>query len=169
MTKRPNALRSLVLAISAIFMVAALIGSSSLIVRGSAAAPVGQKGFNPEGQFNPLGTAPSGLQEVASINLYRSGRGRSFMSHSYSGLYTTRGTNYKFKTINATRQSLVFTTRAVKGTSYSFKGRFLRGGVFAELDSSVWDQPILEGTLTKLRNGKKVAEGQMRFSYFGGT
>jgi len=53
--------------------------------------------------------------------------------------------------------------------SYRFSGRFLKGGVYAEMDSSVWDQPMMEGTLTKLRNGKQVSQGRMRFSYFGGT
>lgn len=128
-----------------------------------------QKRFDPEGQFNPIGNAPKGLEEVASIDLFRSGRGRPFTSHAHSGVVTTRGVVYRFQNISASQNNLTFTTRARAGTSYRFAGRFLKGGVFAEMDSSVWDQPMLEGTLTKLRNGKKVSESRMRFSYFGGT
>ena len=128
-----------------------------------------QKRFDPEGQFNPIGNPPNGLDEVASIDLFRSGRGRPFTSHTHSGVVTTRGVVYRFQSISASRNSLTFTTRARGGISYRFSGRFLKGGVFAEMDSSVWDQPMLEGTLTKLRNGRKVSEGSMRFSYFGGT
>jgi len=52
--------------------------------------------------------------------------------------------------------------------SYSFVGRFLKGGVFAEtvLDDQ---SPVLEGVLTKFVAGKKVAEANLKFSYFGGT
>ncbi len=128
-----------------------------------------QKRFDPEGQFNPIGKAPKGLEEVASIDLFRSGRGRPFTSHTHSGVATTSGVVYRFQSISASQNNLTFSTRARGGTSYKFAGRFLKGGVYAEMDSSVWDQPLLEGTLTKFKNGKKVAESRMRFSYFGGT
>jgi hypothetical protein len=82
---------------------------------------------------------------------------------------TTRGVVYRFQSISARQNNITFTTRARGGTSYRFTGRFLKGGVYAEMDSSVWDQPLMEGTLTKLKNGKKVSESRMRFSYFGGT
>jgi hypothetical protein len=128
-----------------------------------------QRRFDPEGQFNPIGNAPQGLEEVASLDLFRSGRNRPFTSHTHSGVVTTRGVVYRFQSISASQNNCTFTTRARAGTSYRFSGRFLKGGVYAEMDSSVWNQPLLEGTLTKFKNGKKVAESRMRFSYFGGT
>lgn len=128
-----------------------------------------QRRFDPEGQFNPIGNAPQGLDEVASIDLFRSGRNRPFTSHIHSGVATTRGVVYRFQSISVSQNNFTFTTRTRGGTSYRFRGRFLRGGVYAEMDSSVWDQPLLEGTLTKFKNGKKVSESRMRFSYFGGT
>lgn len=127
------------------------------------------KKFDPEGQFNPMGNPPKGLEEVASIDLFRTGRNRPFTSHTHSGVVTTRGVVYRFQTISVSQNNFTFTTRARGGVSYRFAGRFLKGGVYAEMDSSVWDQPLLEGTLTKFKNGKKVAESRMRFSYFGGT
>jgi hypothetical protein len=133
------------------------------------AASSSQKRFDPEGQFNPIGNAPKGLEEVGSIDLFRSGRGRPFTSHAHSGVLTTRGVVHRFQNISVSQNSITFTTRARSGISYKFSGRFLKGGVYAEMDSSVWDQPLLEGTLTKFKNGKKVAESRMRFSYFGGT
>lgn len=148
-----------------------------LIATVAAGAPVlsldafsaAQKKFDPEGQFNPLGNAPKGLEEVASIDLFRSGRGRPFTSHTHSGVVSTRGVVYRFKTISVSQNKFTFTTRVRQGTSYSFAGRFLKGGVYAEMDSEAWNQPLLEGTLSKFKNGKKVAEARMRFSYFGGT
>jgi hypothetical protein len=154
-----------------LFFLALLVAGSALAAPPAAfkalSAPL--KKFDPEGQFNPIGKAPKGLEEVASIDLFRSGRNRPFTSHTHSGVATTRGVVYRFRTISASQNSLTFTTATRQGTNYRFSGRFLKGGVFAELDSTVWDQPILEGTLTKYKNGKKVAESRMTFSYFGGT
>ena len=156
----------------ALFLLALLVAGSATAtplatLRAFSAPP---KKFDPEGQFNPIGKAPKGLEEVASIDLFRSGPNRPFTSHTHSGVVTTRGVVYRFKTISAASQNnLTFTTATRQGTYYSFSGRFLKGGVFAELDSTIWDQPILEGTLTKYKNGKKVADSRMTFSYFGGT
>ncbi|HEX8709036.1 MAG TPA: hypothetical protein VF723_12385 [Pyrinomonadaceae bacterium] len=130
------------------------------------AAAVWQKGFDPEGQFDPKGNAPRGLEEVGSINLYRNTRGSFFRRGS--GVNNTRGVIYGFKTLTVTRQRLEFTTVAIRGISYRFTGRFLKGGVFAEsyLDTEL---VVLTGHLTRLRRGQPVAEGDMQFTYFGGT
>ena len=152
----------------ALFFFALLIGSVTPGAPLNTLSATGKK-FDPEGQFNPLGNAPKGLEEVASIDLFRSGPNRPFTSHAHSGVVTTRGVVYRFRTISASQNNLTFRTAARQGTSYGFAGRFLKGGVFAELDSSVWNQPMLEGTLTKFKNGKKVTESRMKFSYFGGT
>ncbi len=153
---------------SALLLVCALVATGAPLSKPNASS-LSQKKFDPEGEFLPLGKAPKGLEEVGSIDLFRTGRNLSFMSHTHSGVATTRGVVYRFQSISASQNSLTFKTRARGGTSYSFSGRFLKGGVFAEMDSAAWNDPFLEGTLTKLKNGKKVAEGRMRFSYFGGT
>jgi len=57
---------------------------------------------------------------------------------------------------------------AIDGVSYAFTGRFLKGGVFAALNLDE-ETPVLEGLLTKYKTGKKVAEAQLKFTYFGGT
>ena len=136
----------------------------------SASAPaswaVAQK-FDPEGEFNVEGKLPKELSEVSTIQLLRDIK-RSFLN-SHSGLYTNRGVTYRFKTLTVTRERFTFTTVAIGEISYSFTGRFLRGGVFAELDSDQWGKPILEGQLSKLRGRRKVSAASLKFSYFGGT
>lgn len=123
--------------------------------------------FDPDGEFPVYGKAPKGLEEVSSIPMW--GRGRGNFMNKNCGVYTTSGVIYRFRTLSVTQPKFTFTTVSRRGTSYGFSGRFLRGGVFAELDSTVWDQPILEGTMTKFKYGRKVAEAPMKFSYFGGT
>lgn len=123
--------------------------------------------FDPEGEFDVIGDPPRGLTEVSAIQLLRDAK-KSFLN-SHSGLYTNRGLTYRFKTVSVTRERFTFTTASIEGISYSFTGRFLRGGVYGELDSDQWGKPILEGRLSRLRDGKKVATANLKFSYFGGT
>jgi hypothetical protein len=134
--------------------------------RGTVPKDTAQK-FDPEGEFNVEGNLPRALTEVSTIQLLRDAR-RSFQN-SHSGLYTNRGITYRFKTLSVGRERFAFTTVALDGTSYSFTGRFLRGGVFAELDSDQWGKTILEGQLTKFKAGRRVASANLKFSYFGGT
>ena len=135
--------------------------------RSTSAARTMARNFDPEGEFNVEGSPPQGLSEVSTIELLRDTK-KSFMN-SHSGIYTNRGMTYNFKSLTVTRERFAFTTVAIKGISYSFTGRFLRGGVFAELDSDQWGKPILEGQLSKLKGGRKVAGANLKFSYFGGT
>ena len=120
--------------------------------------------FDPDGSFWVLGQPPNELSEFGGINL-NAKRSRQLPS---PGLQTTNGTTYRFKTLIVKRDNLTFTTMSRAGVSYSFSGRFLKGGNFsaAEFNDEV---PVLEGTLTKFRGGKKLAEAKLKFSYFGGT
>jgi len=78
------------------------------------------------------------------------------------------GTTYRFKTLSVKRDNFTFTTMSRGGVSYSFAGKFLKGGVYAAGDLDE-DTPVLEGTLTKFRDGQKIAEANLKLVYFGGT
>ena len=122
--------------------------------------------FDPDGSFwLPDGTTPpTEFSDFSAINL-NAKRLRRLPS---PGLQLNNGTTYRFKTLNVKRDNFTFTTMIVRGVSYSFAGKFLKGGVYA---SGILDDqtPVLEGTLTKFRGGKKVAEANLKFVYFGGT
>lgn len=127
----------------------------------------GQRGrFDPDGSFwLPDGTTPPPeFSDFSAINL-NAKRLRRLPS---PGLQLNNGTTYRFKTLNVKRDNFTFTTMSLRGVSYSFAGKFLKGGVYA---SGILDDqtPVLEGTLTKFRGGKKVAEANLKFVYFGGT
>ncbi|GAC1399673.1 MAG: hypothetical protein NVSMB56_14690 [Pyrinomonadaceae bacterium] len=122
--------------------------------------------FDPEGSFFPKGDAPKGLAEIGGINLFKR-RLKTFTSEG-SGVNTTNGITHRFKTLSVTREKLIFTTVTRRGISYSFEGRFLKDGVYSESDLDN-DTVVLEGHMTKLRNGQKIADANMRFTYFGGT
>ena len=111
-----------------------------------------------------IGEAPEGFSDFGAINL----NGRRVRRLPFQGLELNNGKRFPFKTAVIKRENLTFTTLTVGGVYYSFVGKFLRGGVFAEQDLAD-EQPVLEGVLTKYKSGQKVAEAKMKFSYFGGT
>ena len=120
--------------------------------------------FDPDGSFWIVGEPPNEFSNFTAINL-NAKRLRRLPS---PGVQENDGTTYRFKTVTVKRDNFTFTTMTRGGVSYSFSGRFLKGGNFA----ATWlgdETPVLEGTLTKFRDGKKLAEAKLKFSYFGGT
>jgi hypothetical protein len=122
--------------------------------------------FDPDGSFwlHESTPAPTEFSDFGGINL-NAKRLRRLPS---PGLQLNNGNTYRFKTLVVKRDNFTFTTMSIRGVSYSFAGKFLKGGVYA---SGILDDetPVLEGTLTKFRGGKKVAEANLKFVYFGGT
>jgi len=120
--------------------------------------------FNPDGSFWLIGKPPDGFSDFGGINL----NGRRLRRIPTQGLQLMNGKTFHFKSLVVKRDNFSFTTISFGGVYYTFSGKFLRGGVFAEQD--LFDeQPVLEGVLVKYKSGKKVAEAKLKFSYFGGT
>jgi hypothetical protein len=120
--------------------------------------------FNPDGAFFLIGEPPAGFSDFSGIYL----NGRSLRRLPTQSLQLNNGWKFYYKSLVVKRDNFTFTTVTLRGVYYTFAGKFLRGGVFAEQD--LFDeQPVLEGTLTKFQGGKKVAEAKLKFSYFGGT
>jgi hypothetical protein len=120
--------------------------------------------FDPDGSFWIVGTPPNEFSDFSAINL----NAKKLRRLPPTGLQTNDGKTYRFKTLTVKRDNFTFTTVTAGGVSYSFAGKFLKGGNFA----ATWlgdESPVLEGTLTKFRAGKKLAEAKLKFSYFGGT
>ena len=120
--------------------------------------------FDPDGSFWLHGQPPTEFSEFSAINL-NAKRLRRLPS---AGLQTIDGTTFRFKSLVVKQNNFTFTTLPVKGVSYSFTGKFLKGGVYS---SGILDDetPVLEGTLSKFRAGKKLAEAKLKLVYFGGT
>lgn len=122
--------------------------------------------FNPDGSFwlHESTPPPTEFSDFGGINL----NAKKLRRLPSAGLQLINGTTFRFKTLNVKQNNFTFTTVALKGVSYSFSGRFLKGGDYS---SGILDDetPVLEGTLTKFRNGQKLAEAKLKFVYFGGT
>lgn len=120
--------------------------------------------FDPDGAFWIIGTTPNDFSDFGGINL-NSKRMRRLPA---AGLQLNNGRTFRYKSLTVKKDNFTFTTVVVGGVAYGFTGRFLKDGVFASLalDETT---PVLEGTLIKYKAGKKVAEANLKFSYFGGT
>lgn len=120
--------------------------------------------FNPDGSFWLIGEPPAEFADFGGINL----NGRRLRRIPTQGLQLNNGKTFHYKSLIVKRDNFSFTTITLGGVYFTFVGKFLRGGVFAEQE--LYDeQPVLEGTLTKYQGGKKVADAKLKFSYFGGT
>jgi hypothetical protein len=127
-------------------------------------SPQKRAAFDPSGSFWIQGTPPKEFENFSGINLNPNHNKRM----PGSGVDLTDGAHLRFKTVSVSKRKFTFTTVAVHEVYYSFNGRFLKGGVFAE--SLLDDQtPVLEGTLVKWRRGRKLGEAELKFTYFGGT
>lgn len=123
-----------------------------------------QQRFDPSGAFWISGEPPSDFSDFSAINLNMRRRRRL----PTSGLQLNNGAAFRFKTVVVKQDSFTFKTVTLRGIYYTFSGKFLKGGDFA----ASWmgdEEPVLEGTLTKFKGGKKVADAKLKFSYFGGT
>jgi hypothetical protein len=64
-------------------------------------------------------------------------------------------------------RNLTFTTTAVAGVHYTFNGAFTRLDHFAA-NAPAYDEVVLSGTLTKMRDGNSVATTPVSFAYQAG-
>jgi hypothetical protein len=120
--------------------------------------------FDPSGAFWISGEPPAEFSDFSSINLNM----RNLRRLPTTGLQLNDGTSFRFRTVVVKQNNFTFTTETKRGLSYGFAGKFLKGGDFA----ATWmgeETPVLEGTLTRFKDGKKVADAKMKFIYFGGT
>lgn len=136
-----------------------LILATSLVVAGQT-----KQRFDPSGAFWIEGEPPAEFKNFSAINLNM----RQLRRLPTSGVQLNDGTAFRFRTVVVKQNNFTFTTVTRGGVSYSFAGKFLKGGDFA----ATWmgeETPVLEGVLTKSKGGKKIAEEKLKFIYFGGT
>lgn len=142
----------------AVLLILAL--ASAVVVSGQRRKPR----FDPDGSFWIKGEHPDGFSDFGGFNL-NAKRLRRLPS---SGVDINSGKHFQFKTLSVKQESITFTTVTLSNISYSFSGKFLRGGVFesAGLDD---ETPVLEGVLSKYKGSKKIAAATLKFVYFAGT
>ena len=87
-------------------------------------------------------------------------------AHTYD--HKRGGEEYKFSAINLTGKRVSIVTRAVKGISYQFDGKFVDEKIkYKNAGVEYVDDIYLKGRITKWRGGKKIAEAKVNFGIGG--
>lgn len=127
--------------------------------------------FNPRGDYFILGRKPKEFRQfdcfelvveerdgrasgVATLLTKYFGKSKDYYILAGNGVYSIRGF--------VTKERLYFVAAPESGEDFEFRfdGRFLRGGTVSRARGN---EPVLKGTLTKLKDGLKVAEREVRF------
>jgi hypothetical protein len=125
--------------------------------------------FDPDGSYYVLGDLPKAFRDFQSLDIATSDYQTREDGSVYAvpvppAIYLHTETKYNFTRININNRNISFETQSKNGTRYRFVGVFPEE--YEDKISKEWIS--LEGILTKLRNGKKVAETKARFAYIHG-
>jgi hypothetical protein len=117
--------------------------------------------------------APKGFPEIDHLHLstidVRKGEMVEVPLHGWiRGKAKGKALPEDFPLVNPVRsgRDFSFTTKAMGGVSYRFKGRFLKLGNFPEERPEA--EVVLRGRLARVQDGKVKVESEIGFSYTGG-
>lgn len=122
--------------------------------------------FDGEGEYYIPGDIPKGFNEFGAIQIetrdweadsdeFPCGKPIPPQGHIF------HKEKFHFKRIGIANRQIALETENVKGISYKFAGSFLKESIYDEKNKA---SIMLEGRLTKLKNGKKIAESDLRLA-----
>ena len=122
----------------------------------------------PYGSFVPAPKFAKAFREITRVQLSGAGEyGVQAKPKAYYGTIETKGgATFVVAERQITGRKITFATEAVRGVSYKFSGTLARtdfhdGGV-------PMNEVMLSGRMTKLKNGKEVAVGDVAFFFEAG-
>lgn len=127
--------------------------------------------FEVGGFYSIIGAVPKGFEDFEEISITIMDYESASEENDYRGTpippkgFVLAKKEFNFAKISLGRKTMAFETQAVKGTSYKFSGKFIEKAPFWDFDP---ETPVLEGRLTKFKKGKKIAQGNVRFQWYGG-
>jgi hypothetical protein len=116
--------------------------------------------FDATGDYYIVGDLTKGFEDFEEMSIITKDYSTESLEYT-NGIpippegYVLAKKKYKFSRINIANKEIAFETETKKGISYKFVG-----GFFDDTDE---DFAILKGRLTKMRDGKKIAESKVRF------
>lgn len=119
--------------------------------------------FNPYGTYSIIGTTPRKLSEFGafSLDFYRTESGETAgESYFWTELPDSTYVEHQVALTFVTEKRLILVTAPTADNYvYRFEGEFLRGKTVSDAPAG---KAVLNGTLTKSKNGKKVAEAAIK-------
>ena len=124
--------------------------------------------FQPRGYYSVIGKLPKDLREFRGFALAAFEWDRAKSGDKVSGQIAIVVQSYGIENIyytmsgSVTKKQLNFVAAPMfeEDFEYKFDGQFLRSGRLAKASKN---QAVVEGKLTKLKNGVKISESQVKF------
>ncbi|NNF01039.1 MAG: hypothetical protein HKN25_18630 [Pyrinomonadaceae bacterium] len=123
-----------------------------------------------EGYYVLEGDFPKGFADFQSMEIWHERydeKASNFVSVVPFGQYQTEKDVYKFNKLFFGNGILKFSTAGVRGMHFEFEGKFKEKPSDPANDRG-YQVFILEGSLTKFRNGKKSAKADVQFRLYEG-
>lgn len=126
------------------------------------------------GYYYIIGDAPKGFEDFAHLELRTHEWDEKLekpVAAKPRGELWTEENEFKLSWLNLTGRRISLITRERKGVSYQFDGKFIEAETVKykyKNGEENYDDAFLKGRLTKWRNGKKIAEANVKFGIHHG-
>lgn len=124
--------------------------------------------FDAEGEYYLIGDLPEGFKDFDTLGIETRNYENVSEENDWKGVpippegFVLTKKKFKFVRINIANREISFETESKKGISYKFTGKFIDAEEIKFDDYS--EYIVLKGRLTKLRDGKKIAESEVKFA-----
>lgn len=122
------------------------------------------------GEYYIIGKLPKGFKDFDNLSVETIDYAIVQPGNNYEEFYIPpKGSLYmkkefKFIRVSVSNERISFETKTIKGISYQFVGKFVDERI--DMDE-YWEHAELEGQLTKLSGGKKIAGSKVKFAVGG--
>lgn len=119
--------------------------------------------FDVTGDYYIIGDLPKGFEDFGEMSITTTDYENVSEENDYKGTpippegFVFMKKKYNFARINIANKRIAFQTETKKGISYKFIGKFIDDQNYSDEDYT-----DLEGRLTKMRDGKKIAESKVK-------
>ncbi len=127
--------------------------------------------FDAFGYYYIAGEPPEGFEDIDHISIFTADYEVSQNPYPVREIpippegFVWTSQRYRMTRLNIGNGQISFATETVRGLSYQFNGRFLVHSSFYGLPQ---ETIVLEGHLTKFRRGRRIAESDVRFTWYEG-
>ena len=133
--------------------------------------------FDAAGDYFIIGDLPKGFKDFDIFSLTTKNYENATEENDYEGVpippegYVSTNKKFEFVKIKVAVKQIAFETEAKKGISYRFVGEFIDSEEIPIKPAEGYEYTayaVLKGRLVKMRDGKKIAESEVKFGIYAG-
>jgi hypothetical protein len=154
------------------------VGMASVVINSKDVAKVEdtRPEFSAEGDYYIIGDLPKEFKDFDTLSITTTSYENASAENNYEAVaippegFIATNKRFNFKRINIADKQIAFETETKKGVSYKFVGEFIDEEKIEYKTAEGYDfteYAILKGRLTKIRDGKKIAETEVNFAAGG--